>query len=746
MGPIWWTLVSVLASTAVEECAAVAKLQMVQHEGTYSKTMSFRFNQTTEHVLVFPTSQSMYPYRISAWSSNATVECPVLLVVRQEREVLSWQIPFVVDTSTRDGVVQFHNTSRTLCHNNMLQITKSKSFTRKLSIPLSQNFIVALSTSSMVNVEVSVIVEEERNFYLTENKKYSIAVSPSETKYYYYKFLDRRSTTAVVEITSDDDVCLTVSIQDSFCPVFDLDKDITYEGKYQTINRKGGMSIRSKEYPDGFFLVFVAKADNYECSQKHSLLPRGHKNSNIIAANRTSIVNFSIVKGINGKDYGVASLVTLCAIGAFYVFAIVMVFAFTRWGTLRSYLTSKARDTTDTLEGDADFVVEPGITAEDKKQLLTNNKLTVNLLARAPTKDRRRSYNYLWHILSIAIFYSIPVVQLVTTYQRVVNRTGDQDMCYYNFLCANPAWGVSDFNHIFSNVGYVFMGILFLCVVLYRHAKIPNNCTGIPTHYGVFYAMGIALTIEGLLSACYHICPSQSNYQFDTSFMYVMAVLCMIKLYQNRHPDVNATAYATFTVLGMAIFLGESPRSDFKFSDSLCSHGGDPEQHSERLDRLRRHLLGPLRLHFLQDLLRQFRLRRIQTTQKDLHLQRQQSRSNRTDQKESLLPLDRCQLDQLRHVDNRAVSVQQRSHRLRDLPPGALDGQFRPLRRLLHQHEVGARRENLRRSHNLRGVGDGGVGYLGRLLLGQRHLVDCHPCGVPPVESRVHRDEFLRQT
>lgn len=94
--------------------------------------------------------------------------------------------------------------------------------------------------------------------------------------------------------------------------------------------------------------------------------------------------------------------------------------------------------------------------------------------------------------------------------------------------------------------------------------------------------MGIALIIEGLLSACYHICPSQSNYQFgnylkhyinqtwiliilwinfktflDTSFMYVMAVLCMIKLYQNRHPDINATAYTTFTVLGVAIFMGK---------------------------------------------------------------------------------------------------------------------------------------------------------------------------------------------
>lgn len=29
----------------------------------------------------------------------------------------------------------------------------------------------------------------------------------------------------------------------------------------------------------------------------------------------------------------------------------------------------------------------------------------------------------------------------------------------------------------------------------------------------------------------------------------------MVKLYQNRHPDINASAYATFSVLGIAIFL-----------------------------------------------------------------------------------------------------------------------------------------------------------------------------------------------
>lgn len=35
-----------------------------------------------------------------------------------------------------------------------------------------------------------------------------------------------------------------------------------------------------------------------------------------------------------------------------------------------------------------------------------------------------------------------------------------------------------------------------------------------------------------------------------------MAVLCMVKLYQNRHPDINATAYSTFGVLALAILLG----------------------------------------------------------------------------------------------------------------------------------------------------------------------------------------------
>lgn len=45
--------------------------------------------------------------------------------------------------------------------------------------------------------------------------------------------------------------------------------------------------------------------------------------------------------------------------------------------------------------------------------------------------------------------------------------------------------------------------------------------------------MGGALLMEGILSACYHICPTKVNFQFDTTFMYVIAVLVFLKVRKN---------------------------------------------------------------------------------------------------------------------------------------------------------------------------------------------------------------------
>ena len=71
----------------------------------------------------------------------------------------------------------------------------------------------------------------------------------------------------------------------------------------------------------------------------------------------------------------------------------------------------------------------------------------------------------------------------------------------------------------------------------------------------MFYAMGIALVFEGCLSATYHICPTNRNFQFDTVFMYIMGVLMISKIYQFRHPDIVVRAYKVYVCLGVIILV-----------------------------------------------------------------------------------------------------------------------------------------------------------------------------------------------
>lgn len=53
----------------------------------------------------------------------------------------------------------------------------------------------------------------------------------------------------------------------------------------------------------------------------------------------------------------------------------------------------------------------------------------------------------------------------------------------------------------------------------------------------------------------YHVCPSQQNFQFDTSFMFIIAVLNLIKIYQTRHADINPHSARTFSFLALIIFI-----------------------------------------------------------------------------------------------------------------------------------------------------------------------------------------------
>jgi hypothetical protein len=65
-------------------------------------------------------------------------------------------------------------------------------------------------------------------------------------------------------------------------------------------------------------------------------------------------------------------------------------------------------------------------------------------------------------------------------------------------------------HHLWEDAEFVIaceIDVLWTLWVLFQYF-------GIPQHYGLFYAMGAALMMEGVLSACYHVCPNHSNFQF----------------------------------------------------------------------------------------------------------------------------------------------------------------------------------------------------------------------------------------
>ena len=104
-------------------------------------------------------------------------------------------------------------------------------------------------------------------------------------------------------------------------------------------------------------------------------------------------------------------------------------------------VTDMASEDSSIDETDIDFLDDAEI---EKDVFRTKTFMYVSDLARkSPRVLAKKSALYNWNLITIAIFYGLPVVQLVLTYQNVTNATGNQDMCYFNFMCAQPLGLVS---------------------------------------------------------------------------------------------------------------------------------------------------------------------------------------------------------------------------------------------------------------------------------------------------------------
>ena len=196
---------------------------------------------------------------------------------------------------------------------------------------------------------------------------------------------------------------------------------------------------------------------------------------------------------------------------------------------------------------------------------------------------------YFWILILCGTFYTLPSIQLTLGTQRITEQTGSLDICYYNYLCRISSNYFQDYANVFSNVSYIFCGVIYILLVYIRRErrrkamieinykqKRPSRCfnekvwkelnakftgksiehlnqCGIPEQYGIYFGLGVALIFEGILSMCYHICPTEESYQFDTTFMYIILVLVVTKVYQFRHPDITLNSHKLFSIIAVIL-------------------------------------------------------------------------------------------------------------------------------------------------------------------------------------------------
>ncbi|XP_029964917.1 SID1 transmembrane family member 2 isoform X3 [Salarias fasciatus] len=555
--------------------------------------------------------------RVTVDVLSQNLKSPILFVVRQQQAVLSFQVPLILR-----GLYQrkypYNHVGRTLCQPPTRAISET------------QHFFIDVSTLSSQGTNYQLRVSRVESFTLQTDKKFSFTASPSQPQYFKYVFPDGVDTVIVKVNSAMNFPCSVMSIQDIQCPVYDLDNNVAFIGMYQTMTKKGAITVQRKDFPsNSFYVVVVVKTEDEACGGPLRFYPL-RPDELIDAGNRSKVVDVVVSPAINSEVYVMGMLFCLGIFLSFYLLTLMVAclenkrmkkrrevfedpadtspaetasllgkngdgktpaspyeygsfadngstlsseaitdsatFTDNNYGYMERSLDSVGRSRQESLSSveEDDYDTLDDINS-DKNIVRTKKFLCVSDLARKDKRVLSKKYQiYFWNIATIAVFYALPVVQLVITYQTVVNVTGNQDICYYNFLCAHPLGALSAFNNILSNLGYVMLGLLFLLIVLKRdivhnRAMVRNELNalecGIPKHFGLFYAMGTALMMEGLLSACYHVCPNYTNFQFDTSFMYMIAGLCMLKLYQKRHPDINASAYTAYACLAAVIFF-----------------------------------------------------------------------------------------------------------------------------------------------------------------------------------------------
>ena len=503
----------------------------------------------------------------------------------------------------------------------------------KKDLSRNLNMNILISTSNKKPIKGTIKMEKVKNYFTNVGMNYTAHVSFGTPTFHY---VDLTNITGLVRInvTSEDgDECGGVSIYPLKCPINSGDEDKIIHR--QSIYKRAVLTIdadaedyENEDNEKGFFILFRTYKRSLECDPDRKTNDKSTtKFMQLELRNPLKTYKFTVTKQITFNDLTLDWVLTIIFISGIALLLSILIILHYRLYKPRKQI-KVALPTNITLPATTSHPIDDENTETD--QAFKHKETLAEMVQRANNSNASYSQNYLyiWLVLLMGITYIIPAMQLVWSHQKMIYSSGNTDLCYYNYLCSVPRVTsdgriVSDFNKIFSNIGYMIYGIVFLIIIFWRsavhhkkrqaqdqkqnpvqepvqdpvqdpeqdpeqdpvqnpeqdpeqnpeqdpvqnplldqqHQILPqvqqnsynNQKTGIPQYFGIYYAAGFGLIGEAILSACYHVCPTDENFQFDTTFMYVISVLAIVKTYQFRHPDVTASAYKIF--FGIALLL-----------------------------------------------------------------------------------------------------------------------------------------------------------------------------------------------
>ena len=150
--------------------------------------------------------------------------------------------------------------------------------------------------------------------------------------------------------------------------------------------------------------------------------------------------------------------------------------------------------------------------------------------------------------------------QFVFANWHLMKDEGDRDNCYYNDFCYRVSpWHDIPFNLMISNIVYIIHGLIlatFICCWERKERRTKTNVSAPAEQvFSIGYAFAWAMIFEGLFSLVYHLCPSKLTFQFDTAFMFVIAGLIIISLYNGTAKNpVEAEHFFLYFLVPLFIF------------------------------------------------------------------------------------------------------------------------------------------------------------------------------------------------